>query len=54
MFDDLGDLELSVKCVSVLRKKYLMYYGNSGGFGNKGILEIDYTHRSYPESLSSL
>jgi hypothetical protein len=55
MFDDFGDFELSVKCVSSL-KEYMLHYGSFEGFGNERILEniIDYTHRSRHESLSSL
>jgi hypothetical protein len=55
MFDDFGNFELIVQCVSFW-EKYLMHCGSSRGFRAEGILEntIDYTHQTYPESLSSL
>jgi hypothetical protein len=55
MFDDFGDFELSVLCVS-FKEEYLLHCGSSGGFGSEGILEnkIDYTHKSCPKSMSNL
>ncbi len=40
----------------IIRRESLLDSGNSGDFGNKGMLEsvIDYTHRFCPESLSSV
>jgi hypothetical protein len=54
MFDDFGDFELSVQCVSFW-EKYFLRCESSGGFGTKEMLEniSTYTHRSCLESLSS-
>jgi len=53
MFDGLRIISWMCN-VLILRREYLLHRGSFEGFGNNGILEniIDYTHQSYPESLS--